>query len=58
MSGAPIHLLLTIAAFAIVCMDLGLCIIYGWFSKFPWTKIMLISICCLLGCIGMQMLVT
>ncbi len=58
MTGASIHLLLMIMAFAIVCMDLGLCIIYGWFSKFPWTKILIVFISSLLGCIGMQMLAT
>ncbi|MGN0906736.1 MAG: helix-turn-helix transcriptional regulator [Bullifex sp.] len=58
MTGAPIHFLLIIMAFAIMCMDLGLCIIYGWFSKFPWTKILIVFIASLLGCIGMQMLAT
>ena len=57
MSAASIHLLLTIIALSILCMDLSLAIVYSWFKKVPWTKIHIVFIASLLGCIGMQMLV-
>ena len=57
MSAASIHLLLTIIALSILCMDLSLAIVYSWFRKVPWTRIFIVFIASLLGCIGMQMLV-
>lgn len=58
MTVASIHLLLNIIAFAIVGMDLALAIVYSWFRKFPWTNIFLVFLASLLGCTGMQMLVS
>lgn len=57
MTSTSIHLLVTIIALSIVCMDLTLAIVYSWFKKVPWTKIYIVFVASLLGCIGMQMLV-